>query len=52
LIAQAVAVNRPERVRALVLCDTGAKIATAEAWQQRIDKVRADGVDSLVQMTM
>jgi 3-oxoadipate enol-lactonase len=52
LIAQAVAINYPERVRALVLCDTGAKIATAEAWQQRIDKVRADGVDSLVQMTM
>jgi 3-oxoadipate enol-lactonase len=52
LIAQAFAVNYPERVRALVLCDTGAKIATAEAWQQRIDKVRAAGVDSLVQMTM
>lgn len=52
LIAQAVALNFPERVRALVLSDTGAKIATAEAWQQRIDKVRADGVDSLVQMTM
>ncbi len=52
LIAQALAVNFPARVRGLVLCDTGAKIATAEAWQQRIDKVRADGVDSLVQMTM
>jgi len=52
LIAQAVAVNHPDRVRALVLCDTGAKIATAEAWQQRIDKVHAAGVDSLVQMTM
>ncbi len=52
LIAQAVALNHPDRVRALVPCDTGAKIATAEAWQQRIDKVRADGVDSLAQMTM
>jgi len=52
LIAQAVALHHPERVRALVLCDTGAKIATAEAWQQRIDKVRADGVDALVSMTM
>jgi len=52
LIAQAVALQYPDRVRSLVLCDTGAKIATAEAWQQRIDKVRADGVDSLVQMTM
>lgn len=52
LIAQAVALNFPKRVRGLVLCDTGAKIATSEAWQQRIDKVRADGVDSLAQMTM
>ena len=52
LIAQAVAINYRERVRALVLSDTGAKIATAEAWQQRIDKVRDEGVDSLVQMTM
>jgi 3-oxoadipate enol-lactonase len=52
LVAQAVALHHPDRVRALVLCDTGAKIATAEAWQQRIDKVRADGVDSLVPMTM
>lgn len=52
MIAQAVALNFPKRVSGLVLCDTGAKIATSEAWQQRIDKVRADGVDSLVQMTM
>jgi 3-oxoadipate enol-lactonase len=52
VVAQAVALNHPERVRALVLSDTGARIGSAEAWQQRIDKVRADGVDSLVQMTM
>lgn len=52
LIAQAVALHHPERVQALVLSDTGAKIATAEQWQQRIDKVRAEGIDSLVQMTM
>lgn len=52
LIAQAVALNYPERVRALVLSDTGARIGSLEAWQQRIDKVRVDGVDSLVRMTM
>jgi 3-oxoadipate enol-lactonase len=52
LIAQAVALHHAERVQALVLCDTGAKIATAAAWQQRIDKVRESGVESLVQMTM
>lgn len=52
LIAQAVALNHSERVRALVLCDTGARIGTADAWQQRIDKVCDSGVESLVQMTM
>ena len=52
VIAQAVALNHPDRVSALVLSDTGARIGSAEAWQQRIDKVGADGVDSLVQMTM
>jgi 3-oxoadipate enol-lactonase len=52
VIAQAVALNHPDRVRALVLSDTGARIGSTEAWQQRIDKVRADGVNSLVQMTM
>jgi 3-oxoadipate enol-lactonase len=52
LIVQAVALSFSERVRAMVLCDTGARIGTAEAWQQRIDKVRSSGVESLVQMTM
>ena len=52
VIAQAVALNYSDRVRALVLSDTGARIGSAEAWQQRIDKVRAEGVESLVQMTM
>lgn len=52
LIAQALALHHPERVRGLVLSDTGARIASAEAWQQRIDKVRAEGVESLVAMTM
>jgi 3-oxoadipate enol-lactonase len=52
VIAQAAALNHSERVRGLVLCDTGARIATAEAWQQRIDKVTSDGVESLVEMTM
>lgn len=52
LIAQAAALNHSEHVRALVLCDTGARIGTADAWQQRIDGVRDSGVESLAQMTM
>ncbi len=52
LIAQAAALNHPERVRALVLCDTGARIGSEESWQQRIDKVRDSSVAALVPMTM
>jgi 3-oxoadipate enol-lactonase len=52
IIAQACALNYTERVRALVLCDTGARIGSVESWQQRIDKVHNEGVESLVAMTM
>jgi 3-oxoadipate enol-lactonase len=52
LIAQAVALNCPERVRALILCDTGARIGSVESWQQRIDTVRAGGLKPLEVSTM
>lgn len=52
IIAQACALNHADRVRALVLCDTGARIGSVESWQQRIAKVRSEGVESLVEMTM
>jgi 3-oxoadipate enol-lactonase len=52
IIAQAAALNHPKRLRAIVHCDTGARIGSTESWQQRIDKVNADGVESLVEMTM
>ncbi len=51
-IAQAVALNYPQRVRGLVLCDTGARIGTAEAWRQRIDLITTGGVESVEKMTM
>lgn len=47
LIAQDVAANWPERVSKLVLCDTAAKIGTAEMWNQRITTLRTDGMESL-----
>ncbi len=52
IVAQALALEHPERVRALILLDTGARIGTAESWQQRIDAVKAAGVASLVPVTM
>lgn len=47
LIGQGLAAKRPDLVRALVLMDTAAKIGTAGMWQDRIDKIRADGIASL-----
>jgi 3-oxoadipate enol-lactonase len=47
LVAQALALNHPERVGALVLCDTGARIGTVVSWEQRIAAVRASGLQGL-----
>ena len=42
-IALWLAVHRPERVGALVLADTSARIGTAVSWQERIEAVRRQG---------
>jgi 3-oxoadipate enol-lactonase len=47
LIAQGLALTHPERVRALVLCDTGARIGSIESWEQRIAAVRSGGLQGL-----
>lgn len=47
LIAQGLALARPERVSGLVLCDTGACIGTAQMWNDRIDAVHANGLESI-----
>lgn len=47
LVAQGLAANRPDLVRALVLSNTAARIGSAESWAQRIAAVRADGVASI-----
>lgn len=52
LIAQCLALTYPQRVRALVLCDTGARIGTVDSWEQRIAAVRAGGLQSLETGTM
>ncbi len=36
--------NAPERLRKLVLCNTAAKIGTAETWNSRIETVRKGGM--------
>lgn len=47
LIAQGLAVSRPDLVRALVLCDTAHKIGTEEKWNERIDAVQENGIEPI-----
>ena len=52
MIAQDLAAWQPSRVRGLVLCDTGAKIGTVQAWNERIQSVQTDGMASVAEATM
>jgi 3-oxoadipate enol-lactonase len=47
MIALDFAARYPERVKALVLCDTGAKIGTVESWNARIQAVQRGGMESI-----
>ena len=47
VIAQEFYRHHPDRVAALVLCDTAAKIGTDEVWDQRIAQVERGGVESI-----
>jgi 3-oxoadipate enol-lactonase len=52
MIAQRLAVRQPERVSALVLCDTAAKIGTAETWAARIAAVESGGIASIADVVL
>ncbi len=52
MIGQGLAVKRLDQVRALVLSNTAARIGTREIWQQRIDAVRAGGIEAIADATM
>lgn len=52
MIAQALAVKRPDLVRAMVISNTAAKIGTPEIWQQRLDMLEAGGVEALADAVM
>ncbi len=52
IIAQGLATSHPELVRAMVIANTGARIGTPEMWQERIDAVRAGGVEALADAIM
>lgn len=50
LIAQWLAVNAPERITRLILCNTAAKIGTEEVWNDRIDTVLRGGSGAMIAM--
>jgi 3-oxoadipate enol-lactonase len=52
LTALWVALHAPDRVRSLVLANTGAQIGDASMWTTRIETVRRDGVRALADATM
>ncbi len=44
MIAQGLAAERPDLARALILCDTGARIGDPALWDDRIRMVRENGI--------
>jgi 3-oxoadipate enol-lactonase len=47
VVAQGLAAERPDLVRAVILSNTAAKIGTEASWRDRIATVRAGGIDSI-----
>jgi 3-oxoadipate enol-lactonase len=52
LIAQGIAALHPDKVAALVLCDTAHKIGTAAMWNDRIKAVTTSGIASISDAVM
>ncbi|MFN6978895.1 MAG: alpha/beta fold hydrolase, partial [Gemmobacter sp.] len=52
MIAQGLAVKRPDLVRALVLSNTAARIGTPAIWAERIAAVEAGGIAALADAVM
>ncbi|PSJ63194.1 3-oxoadipate enol-lactonase [Pseudaminobacter soli (ex Li et al. 2025)] len=47
MIAQGLYAQRPDLVRALILCDTAHKIGTVDGWNARIATVEKDGIAAI-----
>ena len=52
MIAQGVAAERLDLVRAMVLSSTAAKIATPAVWDERMDAIRKGGIEAVVEPNM
>jgi len=47
MVAQELYARRPDLVRALILCDTAAKMGDATSWNDRVAAIEADGIESI-----
>ncbi len=52
MIAQGLAAERPDLVRAMVLSDTAAKIGNEQIWAERVNTVRKGGIAALTEPTL
>lgn len=52
LIAQGLAATRPELVRAIVISNSAARVGTPQLWQERIELLRAGGIEALADNIM
>ncbi|MDH5558049.1 MAG: 3-oxoadipate enol-lactonase [Alphaproteobacteria bacterium] len=52
LIAQGLAARQPERMRAMILMDTAAKIGTADMWNERMGAIEQGGIEALADPIM
>ncbi|HVL21340.1 MAG TPA: 3-oxoadipate enol-lactonase [Amaricoccus sp.] len=52
VVAQGLAVERPDLVRAAVLSNTAAKIGTEQSWSDRIATVRENGIEAIADNVM
>ena len=51
LIGQWLGIHAPERFKGIILANTAAKIGTAEGWNARIEQVKEQGLESLLEGT-
>ncbi len=52
MVAQGLAIKRPDLIRAMVLSSTATKIGTAQMWQDRIAAVNTHGLSSMADTIM
>ena len=52
MIAQGIAAERPDLIKAIILCDTGAKLGAPEMWNERIQATLGPGIASMADAVM